>query len=148
MRISDWSSDVCSSDLLVFAGLAGEARAQLYLGGHGGLSLQSDSDLSVDGGPDAEASFSEGYSIGGALGYRFGLQERLTLDVEGEVTYRENDFDEIDLLGRSLDAGGDVSSLAFMGNIWVNLEFGDSGFAPSLGGGIGDWKRKSLNSSH
>src|SRR3546814_11962231 len=85
MRISDWSSDVCSSDL----------------------------DLSVDGGPDAEASFSEGYSIGGALGYRFGLQERLTLDVEGEVTYRENDFDEIDLLGSSLDAGGDVSSLAF-----------------------------------
>src|SRR3546814_7937652 len=74
MRISDWSSDVCSSDLL---------------------------------------------------------------DVEGEVTYRENDFDEIDLLGSSLDAGGDVSSLAFMGNIWVNLEFGDSGFAPYLGGGIG-----------
>src|SRR3546814_14907392 len=109
MRISDWSSDVCSSDL----------------------------DLSVDGGPDAEASFSEGYSIGGALGYRFGLQERLTLDVEGEVTYRENDFDEIDLLGSSLDAGGDVSSLAFMGKIWVNLGFGDSGFAPYLGGGIG-----------
>src|SRR3546814_11211698 len=24
-----------------------------------------------------------------------------------------------------------------MGNIWVNLEFGDSGFAPYLGGGIG-----------
>src|SRR3546814_19731316 len=74
MRISDWSSDVCSSDLL---------------------------------------------------------------DVEGEVTYRENDFDEIDLLVSSLDAGGDVSSLAFMGNIWVNLEFGDSGFAPYIGGGIG-----------
>lgn len=126
-----------AAGLLVVPGFAGDAKAQLYLGGHGGLSLQSDSDLGVDGGPDAEASFSEGYTIGGALGYRFGLQKNLSLDVEGEVTYRENDFDEIDLLGTSLDAGGDVSSLAFMGNIWLNLALGDSGFVPYVGGGIG-----------
>src|SRR3546814_15594262 len=76
--------------LLVFAGLAGEARAPLYLGGHGGLSLPSDSDLSVDGGPHAEARFSEGYSIGGALGSRLWLQAPLTPDVEGGVPYPQH----------------------------------------------------------
>src|SRR3546814_18791443 len=90
--------------LLVFAGLAGEARAQLYLGGHGGLSLQSDSDLSVDGGPDAEASFSEGYSIRGALGSRLGLQDRLPLAVECEVNDRANQYIELELLVSRLAA--------------------------------------------
>ncbi len=120
-----------------FLGFAGSAHAQFYLGVHGGANFVQDSDLEDPLVADAEARFDTGFALGGVGGYRFGVNDSLSVDVEGEVTYRDNALDEFDIAGADFDASGDVYSLALMANAWVNWEIGDSGFAPYLGGGLG-----------
>lgn len=126
---------VCTAlGLAFFASSA--ARAQFYIGAHGGANFVADGD--VEGrGINGEASTDPGFAAGGLLGYRFGLQDGLSVDVEGEFTYRLNDIDAFSAAGFSASAGGEVQSFAWMGNVWVNWQIGDSGLAPYVGGGAG-----------
>jgi len=112
------------------------ARAQFYVGVHGGANFVPDSD--IDGsGVDGEASADPGFAAGAVAGYRLGLDEALSLDLEGEFTYRQNDIDEFSASGFSAEGGGEVRSFAWMANAWLNWAIGDSGFVPYLGGGFG-----------
>lgn len=113
------------------------ADAQIYIGGHGGANFLQDSDIDNDSGVDATASFDPGFAVGGILGYRFGVSEGISIDVEGEFSYRLNDIDEISAAGFADNAGGEAQSFAWMANAWFNWEVGDSGFAPYAGGGFG-----------
>ena len=124
-----------SLGLLVAASSA--ANAQVYAGLHGGANFLQDSDIDSNGGTDAEASLDPGLAVGGLLGYRFGIDDDLSVDVEGEFTYRLNDIDTVSAAGFPDNHGGEAQSFAWMANAWLNWEIGDSGFAPYLGGGFG-----------
>jgi len=126
---------LCSSlGLLLTA--ASAADAQVYFGLHGGANLVPDMD--IDGsGIDGEASLDPGFAVGGVLGYRIGVDDNLSVDVEGEFTYRLNDADEFSAAGFSTNPGGEVQSFAWMANAWLNWQIGDSGFVPDAGGGFG-----------
>lgn len=126
---------VCSLfGLAFFAG--SPAQAQFYVGAHGGANLLADSDIE-GGGVDASADFDAGFAAGGVAGYRFGLDGSLSIDVEGEFAYRQNDVDELSAVGFAVDADGEFRSFAWTANTWLNWEIGDSGFAPYVGGGFG-----------
>ena len=112
------------------------ASAQFYIGGHGGANFLQDSDFSGDSGNDGTASFDAGYVVGGFAGYRFGLTEALSVDVEGEFSYRNNDIDKISVSGFP-NSDGESQSFAWMANGWLNWQIGDSGFIPYVGGGFG-----------
>lgn len=112
------------------------AHAQFYVGAHGGANFVQDSDIDGNG-VDAEASLDAGFAAGGLAGYRIGIQDGISVDLEGEFAYRQNDIDELSAIGFALDGDGEVRSFAWMANAWVNWQIGDSGFAPYLGGGFG-----------
>src|SRR3546814_1785411 len=123
MRISDWSSDVCSSDLLLDA-----HRAQL-----GGkpleLRLEGDDELVVDA-PESAINVALGNLIGNAVKYT----------THGEVIVRLLD-DAVEVVdsGPGLSAE-DAARLFERGYRGTHAEH-------SLGGGI-DRKSTRLNSSH
>ncbi|MEO3431082.1 outer membrane beta-barrel protein [Pelagibius sp. CAU 1746] len=120
----------------LLAAATSAADAQFYAGIHGGANFMPDSDIEGSG-IDGQASLDPGFAVGGLLGYRIGLGDNLSIDVEGEFAYRLNDADEFSAAGFSANAGGEVQSFAWMANAWVNWEIGDSGFAPYIGGGGG-----------
>lgn len=131
---------------LGFVGFADAANAQFYVGAHAGANFTADSEMddpALSGlGVDAEATFEPGFAVGGFAGYRFDLQQGVSFDLEGEVAYRQNGLDKLELSsgGASVDADfddGHVSSLAGFINGWVNWEIASSGFAPYFGGGVG-----------
>jgi opacity protein-like surface antigen len=112
------------------------ANAQFYAGLHGGGNFVQDSD--IDGsGINGEATLDPGFAAGGVLGYRIGVDDNLSVDVEGEFTYRYNDADTFSAAGFSDNAGGYTQSFAWLANAWLNWEIGDSGFTPYIGGGGG-----------
>ncbi|TQV73340.1 outer membrane protein [Denitrobaculum tricleocarpae] len=120
---------------LTLLGFTSAAQAQFYLGAQGGVSIQDDSDADEDG-ISGELGYSEGFALGALGGYRFGLNDSVSLDIEGEVTYRDNDVDDLTIEGVDFDADGDLTSFAFMANGWLNWHVG-SGFSPYVGGGVG-----------
>ncbi len=121
--------------VLSLVGFASAAQAQFYLGAQGGISIQDDSDAE-DGNLEGELGYSEGFAVGALGGYRFGLNDSVSLDVEAEVTYRDNDVDDLTINGVDFDADGELTSFAFMANGWLNWHVG-SGFKPYIGGGVG-----------
>lgn len=125
---------VCFLLSLLFVASA-PANAQFYIGGHGGANFMQDSDISGSG-VDATASFDAGYAVGGVIGYRLGVSDALSVDVEGEFAYRNNDIDKISVSGAP-DSDGKSQSFLWMANSWLNWEIGDSGFIPYIGGGFG-----------
>ncbi len=79
-----------------------------------------------------ETSYDSGFSVTGFLGAR--VMEALRL--EGEITYRNNDFDRVRDIEGSIPLGGDISSWSLMFNGFY--DFVNPGpFTPYLGGGIG-----------
>lgn len=106
---------------------SGALAQSIYYGFHGGLNSAHDADA-TDGVVTLESEYDLGYAAGGFVGYDLGDGLR----VEGEITYRANDFDALG--GVSL--GGDVSSLALMLNGFYDFDAG-SPFVPYVGGGIG-----------
>jgi opacity protein-like surface antigen len=112
------------------------ANAQFYAGLHGGGNFLQD--INIDGsGIDGKATTEPGFAVGGVLGYRIGVNDSLSVDTEGEFSYRYNDADKFSAAGFSDNSGGYVQSFIWMANAWLNWEIGDSGFVPYVGGGFG-----------
>ena len=117
--------------LIVIVGMSGlestaSAADGFYLGLQGGISDMEDTETEgVTGEMDS------GYAIAGVVGYDFGY-----FRLEGEVAYRENDIDEINIFGNDTVSSGDVTSTAFMLNGYVDIE-NPSPVTPYLGAGIG-----------
>ncbi len=120
--------------LLFTAGPAGAQDARtLYVSGFGAWNFLMDADIEVGGASAGDAEFSQGFALGGAVGFRF--VDDFRAEIEG--SYRQNDLD----LVFTANADGDATSLALMANGYY--DFPDIGGAlrsplrPYLGGGIG-----------
>ena len=135
--------------LLAIAGLAFVFTATTahaegnYFSGNLGVSMATDTTLSVSGVEFAEISFDPGLNIGGAFGYDYGKGR-----IEFEIAYRGWDMDTFTIPG--VVAGvvipgcpcsgtqpGDASALSFMVNGYYDFHSADSPLAPYLGAGIG-----------
>lgn len=91
-----------------------------------GLGSLADSTLAYSDGTEvesAEASFDPSFAGGGTIGYRFGNNWSL----EGEIMYRRNDLEAIDIAGLGNFAEGDFASLALGVNALYHFNFGNSG---------------------
>jgi len=80
---------------------------------------------------DDEVEFDTGFNVGLAAGYDFGMAR-----LEGEVAYRQNDVDKINIDGEDFNGDGDASALSFMLNGYLDIETG-SPVTPYLGAGLG-----------
>ena len=124
-------------------GLASTAVAQQpagwYVEGAGGVNWMEDMDFAIEDPGDPDEVFSTeydtGFAVSGRVGYAFGNGFR----VDGEVAYRQNDFDTINIDGESVGSpvyDGDVSSWAFMLNGLYDISTGTS-LTPYVGVGVG-----------
>ncbi len=128
---------------LVFGFIASPAYAQSkwYIGGGAGGTFLMDSELDDPTGILAaigtETSFDTGYYVGGTVGYAWANNNNDTVfRLEGELSYRQNDFDQFTVLGFDFDMDGDTSALGLMVNGFYDIGTGTS-WKPYLGGGIG-----------
>jgi len=104
-----------------------------YITARVGGCFLNDSTLSEEGFPiTVDTEFDTGMLFEGAVGYEFAGPFR----IEGEVGYRKNDLDKFTALGYSVAGGGDVDTLSFMLNGYVEIE-NQSSITPFLGAGIG-----------
>ncbi len=126
-------SVVCAVCLLWSA--SAHADEGWYLSGQIGSSFLTNSELDDPTGIIAAAGtkvdFDIGYDLSGALGYHW-----TKLRVEGEIKYAENAIGEFEVLGVSVGADGDVSSLGFMLNVFRDFDISDP-WQFYLGGGVG-----------
>lgn len=116
------------------------ASAQLYFGGHGGLNLVADTEATdvSGGGNHADITFQPGETYGAVVGGRIPVGARNAIDLEAEITLRDNEIDSYTdwWTGIDIPVSGDVSSTAYMVNLWFN--FGrDRRWTPYVGGGLG-----------
>lgn len=109
-------------------GIQGASAQGLYLGVHGGVNLTHEGEV----GGVVDLSYDPGPVAGATLGYRISPNLR----AEGEATYRENDFDELDTPFGTFSVTGDISSWAFMGNVFYDFWTG-SNWTPYVGAGLG-----------
>ena len=81
-------------------------------------------------------------NTGYAVSFSGGLRARENVRLEGEVAYRSNKIEDVELMyihsvGIGVEGGsGDITGLSFMANTWYDL-YGDQGWSPYFGGGIG-----------
>jgi opacity protein-like surface antigen len=117
--------------LAIFFSSSAYSAEGLYVSGNIGFAMLSDSDITDSGIPEFTMEYDTGWTLGGALGYDFNR-----FRVEGEISYQANDIDKVSASGGSLDASGDVSSLAFLINGYFDF-VNDTGFIPYLSAGLG-----------
>ncbi len=96
------------------------ATANLGLGSLGGSTLTYSDGTSTT---TAEADFEASFVGGGTLGYRFDNGWNL----EGEIMYRRNEMDSINVAGLGNFTEGDFASLSFGLNALYRFNIGDSG---------------------
>src|SRR3546814_8905472 len=126
MRISDWSSDVCSSDLVFDAGVEGTGALRAF----------------ADGGEDAQAGGAgEGVGGVGGFGERGPVgEEVVAVGLQGVgVVFVEVDAGEVG--GAEQEEGGCCVALAYGGGEGGEVEGGALAVAA-------DRKSTRLNSSH
>ncbi len=112
---------------------AGVAQAEgFYASGYGGLNLALISDVDDSRQGIDEISYDPGFVVGGTFGYKFSFQMRL----EGDLSYRRNQVDEFEILGRSQSGDGNVNSTAFLVNAFYDFD-NNSRWTPYVGGGVG-----------
>ena len=116
-----------------------------YVGISGSLPYVQDSDLS--GGGASDLDYDLGWGLSGQIGYlpNFAGSGLNGLRFEFEGAYRRNDLDSVKVSGVSGSAGGDITSAAYMVNMYYDVETG-SQWKPYLGGGLG-WSEVSLDTA-
>lgn len=114
---------------LMLGGMVSSVSAAPYVSGNFGLVSVSDSTL--NGNSSGELSFDSGFGFVAAIGNGFDGPRG-----EVEVAYRTNDLDGFSLGGSSGSTNGDISSLAVMGNLLLDVAISEN-VRPFLGAGIG-----------
>lgn len=124
----------------IFVSSAVQARKTgPYIGILGGITFLSDTDFQGSGIPPdsiVTTSWNNGFHIGGVAGYRFSDYLRL----EAELTYRQNNLDTLEASGPGFDSvaqDGDIKTVGFLGNLWVDIDLGQFPVVPYVGGGAG-----------
>jgi opacity protein-like surface antigen len=123
-----------AAGLLSFAGTANAEGA--YVGIYGGAHSHQDADTAVKntGIPsiDAELHTNVGWLAGVSAGYRWDSG----FAFEGDLTYRENGLDRIELLGTRIGLDGTERVLSLLANALYRFS-NSSQFTPYVGVGIG-----------
>src|SRR3546814_2572016 len=88
MRISDWSSDVCSSDLVGQRGLHGRAPRRVALGGRIGNGRADESDVLGAGAPCHLPADTSHIETDFLVKYRIGARRQLFPVFDGQVEER------------------------------------------------------------
>jgi opacity protein-like surface antigen len=117
--------------LAIFFSSSAYSAEGLYVSGNIGFAMLSDSDITDSGIPEFTMEYDTGWTLGGAFGY-----DMNKFRLEGEISYQANDIDKVSASGGSLDASGDVSSLAFLINGYFDF-VNDSAFTPYISAGLG-----------
>ncbi len=110
----------------------------------GGISFASDADFTGNIGgarQSVENEYDDSFVIGGALGKSWGPVGRLGVRTEIEVSYRENDIDEIFFSGNGpaaeINVDGDSSSTTLFANLLVDFPLSNIPITPYAGIGLG-----------
>ncbi len=123
---------------------AGEAGSGFYGSVFAGGNFANNAEFSgaIGGSPETvENEYDTGFVVGGALGKAWGNFGRAGLRTEVELSYRENDVDQIFFSGNGPDAeinvGGNSSSTSVFANVLVDLPLAGIPVTPFAGVGIG-----------
>jgi len=119
--------------LLTFFYVPVSGAEGFYVGGNIGFAKADDSELtdSTVPGITVDTEFDSGLSFGAALGYDFN-----NFRVEGEISYQQNDIDNIGAEGVYFDATGDAVALSFLINGYYDF-INSSAFTPYVSAGLG-----------
>ena len=134
------------------AAIAQEQWPAWYVGLHGSLAFVEDGDVDDNTTAPAttgEAAFDTGFGAGAALGYRlpFTMTPWNQLRVEAELHYERADFDTVNVPGLATAANGDVTTAAYMANLYYDF-LTEAGFLkPYVGGGVG-WADTDIGSEN
>ena len=113
-----------------------DANNRWYATANIGFGTLADSTLNYSDGTEAgtaEAAFDPSFAGGGTIGYQFANGWSL----EGEIMYRRNDLEALDIPGLGDFTEGDFASLALGVNALYRFNFGDSGkWSGYIGPGI------------
>ena len=130
MRIASTrtAATIATFGFLLAANVAGarENDSKWYATAQVGLGSLSSSSLSYSDGTSSEttnANFEESFAGGGTLGYRIGKG----WSIEGEIQYRRNDLEAVDVPTLGNFSGGDFASLGIVVNALYNFDIGESG---------------------
>jgi hypothetical protein len=140
---------ICS---IAFAALVGAPNAYAEERGESsfygsisiGGSFASDSEFSGSIGGASQTVETEketGFTVGGALGRAWGSVGNVGVRTELEVSYRENDIDQVFFSGNGpaaeVNVGGDSASTSVFGNLLVDLPLTGIPLTPFAGFGVG-----------
>lgn len=119
------------------AAQAEERWPRWYVGLHGGYTYMSDKDISGSPGV-SRMSLDNGYGYGGSIGYLPTSSAPLlnSLRFEAEVTHHTANVDKVKVSGVNVNGHGDLSSTAYMANVYYDLPT-NNGWAPYVGAGVG-----------
>ena len=96
-----------------------------------GATFVDDSTWTRPGASDTEFEYETAYNVGGALGYKYGM-----FRIEGEIAYRQNDFERFRVGAIKADAAGDIDALSAMANVYFDFE-NHTAWTPFIGAGAG-----------
>ena len=120
--------------LLVFPAMSFGA-SNWYGSVNAGVAIMPDSDVDADivgeGSFSADLEYDTGFVIGGAVGYKMDK-----FRIEGAITYQQNDIDKLSAGGESESLSGDISTLAFILNGYLDFPT-ESPFTPYITAGAG-----------
>ncbi len=113
-----------------------------YVGVNIGAAMLSESDLTDSTVPGVVVSLESDTGVAYGIAYGYGFSNNLR--IEGELAYQKNDLDKVTLMGVSLNASGDTSSLALLFNGYYDFA-NSSAFTPFISVGIGAAKVEANN---
>ncbi len=96
-----------------------------------GATFVDDATWTRTGAPNTEFEFDAGYNVDGALGYKYKM-----FRIEGEIAYRQNDFDQFNIGALTIEASGNIDALSAMANVYFDFE-NDTAWTPFIGAGAG-----------
>jgi len=118
----------------VFSSTAYAQSSRIYISGYMGLNTYGDNDFNEDRTPvNGDMEFKNAISLAGALGIRLTRKIR----VEGEVSYRKTDLDNMDITAGSFKIGGQLKTLISLINGYYDFDLGWRTLNPFLSAGLG-----------
>ena len=126
MKRIGWITPVALAGMLVTTSPAHADQDRWYLTGNVGAGNLASTTLTYSDGTTSESdnvSFDASFAGGATVGFRF----TNGFSVEGELMFRRNEFDGVDLGSFGSFAGGDFASLGLGINVLYRFSIGDSG---------------------
>ena len=146
MKCINWLSPAALAGLLAATSPAHADQDRWYLTGNIGAGNLASTTLTYSDGTTSESdnvSFDASFAGGATIGYRIANG----FSVEGELMYRRNEFDGVELGSFGSFAGGDFASLGLGINVLYRFSIGDRASCPDTSARAMSTCRKSTSTS-